>query len=567
MYKHSNQSTGSANSASRRISTNNPFRSALLQEEQAQLQNPALAKDMRYSTSGSHSRSSSPNVDDVQYRKWLNSQIQEEDEDDYHHSNGGRRRRKTQSSSEGYYDDDYYDNYRYNDDDDYDDDDDDANSFTEGDESTHMIPPTSTNRTNGSRSSSRPSKPTYIRTTSDNSLKRNNSSNPFSPYSNNRPQRSNSGPGPGTARSPNNRPPRRERPPRLQHDDIAPPSYDEVVGKKYAKDEYPKDEKINENPFPEGRNPPPRRARTVSSRRQAPPIPSSQTKPKLSPDSMTHTTTTRIMSDGRIRSKSTSETTSPRSNEERSSSRHHRNHADSSRPRRSSHRDRDRERERERDRDRDRDRYYDDEYERPRRSTTSRKKKFIQEKSKNLDTIDRLDVTGFFGGGKFHHDGPFDACTPQRNKDNKAAPVNAFPVDGPNNSIKGMAPTNSKAEQYDMVFGIDQTANDDQQYPKNARSNSTSIPSASANARGYTNGTVVRRADSADLDSLAPAVVQPGLAQVDAASTPKLHGDTTLGLGSTTFMDGTPAYGASTSSNGLQRKKTFLGRMKTIVRK
>ncbi len=54
-----------------------------------------------------------------------------------------------------------------------------------------------------------------------------------------------------------------------------------------------------------------------------------------------------------------------------------------------------------------------------------------------LDTVDKLDVTGFFTGGTFHHDGPFDACTPHRNKNQVKAPVNAFPIDGPNTSLKG----------------------------------------------------------------------------------------------------------------------------------
>ena len=274
---------------------------------------------------------------------------------------------------------------------------------------------------------------------------------------------------------------------------------------------------------------------------------------------MTSTTTTRILSDGRVRSKSTGD----QINERAHSSRHKHSsktdeqgrHHHGSRSHHHSHRSH--------DRDRRRDQGYDDDdegYERQRRSNT-RRKKFVQERSKNLDTIDKLDVTGFFGGGKFHHDGPFDACTPQRNKDTKAAPVAAFPVDGPNNSIKGMAPENSKDQQYDMVFGID-NARGDIQAPTKPRSNSDI-------KRGYTNGTVVKRANTSDLESL----VSPDknvLAQVDASQTEKLYGDTTLGLGASTFMDGAPAYGAKQTNSkdgGLGRKKTFLGRMKTIVRK
>lgn len=514
MYHHSNQSATSTGS-SRRISTNNPFRSALLQEE----------------------RSAPSNIDETQYNSWLSQRIEEEKHD------------AKRSSYNSYGDDDYYD-------------DDDANSFTEGDEFDFAKPG---------------SVPINTRSMSDNSARRSRDSyNPFATYTRSRsntpvhtPSRSTFSRHSGSSPVPVGN----EAP-------LPPPSYEEVVGTKYAKDEYPKDEK---NPFPERANNNNteniksseaeyghnngnlRRANTTAyqSRRPAPPppppIPSSHTKPQLNPESMTSTTTTRILSDGRVRSKSTGD----QINERAHSSRHKHSsktdeqgrHHHGSRSHHHSHRSH--------DRDRRRDQGYDDDdegYERQRRSNT-RRKKFVQERSKNLDTIDKLDVTGFFGGGKFHHDGPFDACTPQRNKDTKAAPVAAFPVDGPNNSIKGMAPENSKDQQYDMVFGID-NARGDIQAPAKPRSNSDI-------KRGYTNGTVVKRANTSDLESL----VSPDknvLAQVDASQTEKLYGDTTLGLGASTFMDGAPAYGAKQTNSkdgGLGRKKTFLGRMKTIVRK
>lgn len=515
MYNHSNQSATSTGSG-RRISTNNPFRSALLQEERSRERH--------------NSSSPSPNIDEAQYKQWLNQRIEEEQEE---------ARRNSFDSNDNY--NDYAD----------DDDDDDANSFTEGDEIV---------KNNRARSHS---KPLNVRTSSDNSIRR-DSYNPFATYT--RAERSNSA-------TPVHTPSRSNFSNMIQEtvpspDFVAPPSYDEVVtgtGNKYAKNEYPRDEK---NPFPDEA---PRRSNTVSARRAPPPPPPSKSNKqsnKLNSDSLTTTTTTKIMSDGRVRSKSTSEPSRHEHIKGRSSSRpvdgqqrprHHHHHKHNSR-------DADRERERERDRDRrDHDRDYENDYDRPRRSGTSRRKKFVQERSKNIDTIDKLDVTGFFGGSKFHHDGPFDACTPQRNKDAKAAPVAAFPIDGPNNSIKGMAPANSKNEQYDMVFGIDKASDYDSGYPSTKpRSNSA----ANLINRGYTNGTIVKRASSTDVDSLAP--VKNGITQVDAGTTEKLYGDTTLGLGSSTFMDGAPAYGAQTSepkSGGLARKKTLLGRMKTIVRK
>ncbi|KAG8888597.1 hypothetical protein FRB98_007361 [Tulasnella sp. 332] len=55
--------------------------------------------------------------------------------------------------------------------------------------------------------------------------------------------------------------------------------------------------------------------------------------------------------------------------------------------------------------------------------------------SLHADAIDTLDNTGL-GVGMFHHDGPFDACAPSRNKSNKThrAPMFAF---GPDQSSSG----------------------------------------------------------------------------------------------------------------------------------
>ncbi|KAF9044646.1 Pal1-domain-containing protein [Hymenopellis radicata] len=44
--------------------------------------------------------------------------------------------------------------------------------------------------------------------------------------------------------------------------------------------------------------------------------------------------------------------------------------------------------------------------------------------SAHADVIDRLDFTG--GGPMFHHDGPFDACAPSRNKHPRKAPMAAW---------------------------------------------------------------------------------------------------------------------------------------------
>ena len=164
---------------------------------------------------------------------------------------------------------------------------------------------------------------------------------------------------------------------------------------------------------------------------------------------------------------------------------------------------------------------------------------------KNVDTIDRLDVTGLFGGS-FHHDGPFDACTPHRNKDTKAAPVLAFPADGPNNSISGAT---AKKSVMNEMFGVEDI-DDDDDYDDTGGS------------RGRGRG---RRYSSSLKDSIRSNVGE--IKQMDAKTrTEKVHGPVTAGLGSSTFLDGAPAPSymikasngsGSTKLGGLHRGKSL----------
>ncbi|KAJ3883337.1 Pal1 cell morphology protein-domain-containing protein [Lentinula edodes] len=66
-------------------------------------------------------------------------------------------------------------------------------------------------------------------------------------------------------------------------------------------------------------------------------------------------------------------------------------------------------------------------------STPSDKQKLATPKTKKKgsqheDAIDRLDITGF-GPAMFHHDGPFDACAPSRNRHRTKAPMMAWSAD------------------------------------------------------------------------------------------------------------------------------------------
>ncbi|CCK68870.1 Pal2p KNAG_0B04360 [Huiozyma naganishii CBS 8797] len=116
-----------------------------------------------------------------------------------------------------------------------------------------------------------------------------------------------------------------------------------------------------------------------------------------------------------------------------------------------------------------------------------------------LDTIDKLDVTGIFSQAGFHHDGPFDAARPQRNRRNdKNAPVLAFPMNGENSSL-----TRPRLQNSTKSFS---STSDD------------SSSSVGITRRGTVSG------------------------QFDSATRSRMvHSQSTAGLGSSTFLDGAPA--------------------------
>lgn len=174
---------------------------------------------------------------------------------------------------------------------------------------------------------------------------------------------------------------------------------------------------------------------------------------------------------------------------------------------------------------------------------------------KNVDTIDKMDVTGLFGGS-FHHDGPFDACTPHRNKNSKAAPVLAFPADGPNNSIGGAS---AKKSALNEVFGREEIDDDDELYKTKGHNRQIAAAVDSNNGSSTT------------LDAIKPN--SKTVTQFDVKGKSQLvHGPTTVGLGSTTFLDGAPASNAAiredikthshqNRTGGLQRKKSLTQRL------
>lgn len=156
----------------------------------------------------------------------------------------------------------------------------------------------------------------------------------------------------------------------------------------------------------------------------------------------------------------------------------------------------------------------------------------------------------------FHHDGPFDACNPHRNKKtHKLAPVHAFPADSANNALSGFGPVNLKAD-HSHVFG-------------------------NRDPEAFHDFTASGRRDSSPglIDVRPPG---PRAQSFDPKAAETIHGNETVGLGTSTFLDGAPASKVAMertmseatddrpqSSNGgmgggLQRKKSLAQKIRSI---
>ncbi|KAI1329962.1 Pal1-domain-containing protein [Xylariaceae sp. FL0255] len=164
-----------------------------------------------------------------------------------------------------------------------------------------------------------------------------------------------------------------------------------------------------------------------------------------------------------------------------------------------------------------------------------------QPKPKKLDIIDQLDATSIYGTGLFHHDGPFDACNPHRNrKGSRRAPMQAFAKDSANNTIGGAGPINKRPD-HKLFMGTE---------PYDA-------------TRMYA-GEKLKKSD---------------IEQFDPKGVTIEHGEETLGLGSSTFLEGAPAartailrtqnesaQEAAEREQGLGRTKSVVQRFKSIKR-
>ncbi|KAI3544294.1 mucin-1 [Colletotrichum filicis] len=162
--------------------------------------------------------------------------------------------------------------------------------------------------------------------------------------------------------------------------------------------------------------------------------------------------------------------------------------------------------------------------------------------SRRIDIIDQLDATSIYGTGLFHHDGPFDAANPHRNrKGSRRAPMQAFAKDSLNMSLGGSGPLNKRPDHAVFMGHNDGEASAD-----------------------FATAARLERKDD-------PAVFDP------RARGSIVYGEESMGLGASTFLEGTPAARAAiqktqaeqaqqSTSEGLGRSKSIAQRIRGMKR-
>ena len=215
-------------------------------------------------------------------------------------------------------------------------------------------------------------------------------------------------------------------------------------------------------------------------------------------------------------------------------------------------------------------------------STSSKSKK----PNKQIDIIDSLDVTSIFGTGgecsyfgfltfriqlisflAFHHDGPFDACNPHRNrKGQQRAPMQAFAKDSANNSMGGSGPVNKD-------INIAQFHGRGAEGFTDYSTSGARPPAETVAFEPYAGADVSRKAAPGINGVIDRTSSFNPLAQVD-----KIHGEETMGLGTTTHLEGAPAPRAAivrresdndqipgtSNAGGLGRKRSLAQKIRGI---
>ena len=185
----------------------------------------------------------------------------------------------------------------------------------------------------------------------------------------------------------------------------------------------------------------------------------------------------------------------------------------------------------------------------------------IKVKNRRMDVIDKLDVTSIFGtGGRqpkhldqkltflaFHHDGPFDACNPHRNRKGSArAPMAAFPKDSANNALGGSGPLKKNID-LDQYHGRLPDGFADFSAPAGRKNSSNQMePFVGFPVRSNPKRESVLNTNSK---------IEP------------VHGDESLGLGTSTFLEGTPAPRAVIERRESERRESEVEETSGLTRK
>jgi len=170
----------------------------------------------------------------------------------------------------------------------------------------------------------------------------------------------------------------------------------------------------------------------------------------------------------------------------------------------------------------------------------------------------------------FHHDGPFDACRPHRNKQPHKAPVAAFPKDSLTNTLAGGLGEVPGLDR-DKYFGLSQQeAFQDYGVAATASSTTTSRQRRTSDPEQQR---LPIRSLKEDFDSqkLRPSIGIRSTSFDPRLKTEPVHGVETVGLGTSTFLEGAPAPKSAIKAvnddddedgGGLSRTKSLVQKIK-----
>ena len=148
----------------------------------------------------------------------------------------------------------------------------------------------------------------------------------------------------------------------------------------------------------------------------------------------------------------------------------------------------------------------------------------------------------------FHHDGPFDACNPHRNRTgSQRAPMQAFPKDSANNMLGGSGPVN---KQLDINQFHGRGAEGFTDY------STSGIPSTDSTHEPFSAGGRGQR----------PAAGN-GIIMNTTARVEPVHGDESMGLGTSTFLEGAPASRTAIKRRESESETQTFGTIGSLARK